>query len=101
MKKMAKELYQDSTSIGLQLLYDSDRFVVTHQAHPDSLLPNSNPIFEIVDKQTNKELVLCGAWASAFRRQIEMWQLNTPSQEEVEEMLTSYADLAQLPLVVH
>ena len=41
------------------------------------------------------------AWADLFQRQIEAWQLNTPSQEEVETTLDGYAELAQMPVVMH
>jgi hypothetical protein len=54
-----------------------------------------------VDKRTNKEVYLDGTWADAFQRQINAWQLNTPTQEEVEEKLEGYAELAQNPLVLH
>ena len=57
--------------------------------------------FEIVDKRSNKEVYLDGSWADAFQRQINAWQLNTPTQEEVEETLDGYAELAQNPLVMH
>jgi hypothetical protein len=57
--------------------------------------------FEIVDKRSNQEVYLHGSWAEAFQRQINAWQLNTPTQEEVEETLDGYAELAQNPLVMH
>jgi hypothetical protein len=44
---------------------------------------------------------LDGSWADVFQRQINAWQLNTPTQEEVEETLDRYAELAQNPLVMH
>jgi hypothetical protein len=90
----------------MQMLYDSDAFVVVHiQANAPAEGENQPAIvrhgFEIVDKKTNKEVYLDGAWAEAFQRQINAWQLDTPTQEEVEECLESYAQLAQNPLVMH
>lgn len=93
----------------MQMLYDSESFVVVH------MLANETPSggqaagspalarhgFEIVDKRTNKEVYLDGSWADLFQRQINAWQLNTPSQEEVETTLDGYAGLAQNPLVMH
>jgi hypothetical protein len=91
----------------MQMLYDSDSFVVVHlQANeaaaegPESSLLARNG-FEIVDKRSNKEVYLDGTWADAFQRQINAWQLNTPTQEEVEATLDGYAELAQNPLVIH
>ena len=33
--------------------------------------------------------------------QIVAWQVNTPTQEEVEDTLERYAELAQNPVIVH
>jgi hypothetical protein len=90
----------------MQMLYDSDSFVVVHlqaneplegEVHPRSVRHG----FEIVDKRSNKEVYLDGTWADAFQRQINAWQVNTPTQEEVEATLDGYAELAQNPLVIH
>lgn len=90
----------------MHILYDSDTFVVIHMLANEApegevapLLPRHG--FEIVDKRTNKEVYLDGSWATAFQRQIKAWQLITPTQNEVEETLESYAELAQNPLVMH
>jgi hypothetical protein len=90
----------------MQMLYDSDSFVVVHlqaneplegEVHPRSVRHG----FEIVVKRSNKEVYLDGMWADAFQRQINAWQVNTPTQEEVEATLDGYAELAQNPLVIH
>ncbi len=57
--------------------------------------------FEIVDKRCGKEIYLDGSWAELFQQQIVAWQLNTPTQEEVEDTLDRYAALAHQPVVVH
>ena len=103
----------------MQTLYDSETYSVTHMLANAELegieLPefsdadtqiHSVPVlarhgFEIVDKRSNKEVYLDGSWAEAFQRQINAWQANTPTQEEVEEMLGGYAELAQNPIVMH
>jgi hypothetical protein len=54
-----------------------------------------------VDKRSGKEVYLDGSWAELFQQQIEAWQQNTPTQEEVEDALDRYAGLAQHPVVVH
>ena len=93
----------------MHMLYDSDAFVVVHM-QPDTL-PGEAPEplhpqlvrhgFEIVDKRSGKEVYLDGSWAELFQQQISAWQLNTPSQEEVEDTLSRYAELAQNPVVMH
>ncbi len=94
----------------MQMLYDSDAFAVVHilanaaldgelQAEEGPQIPRHG--FEIVDKRSGKEVYLDGSWAEMFQQQINAWQRNTPSQEEVEDTLEGYASLAQMPVVMH
>ena len=93
----------------MNTLYDSDTFAVVHLL-PDA--PSADapvegmPVlarhgFEIVDKRSGKEVYLDGLWAELFQQRIAAWQANTPTQEEVEDTLEGYAELAQNPVVVH
>ena len=98
----------------MQMLYDSDSFVVVHM-RPDAVEPEDGSTedgtevipqlarhgFEIVDKRSGKELYLDGSWAEMFQKIILGWQQQTPTQEEVESTLDSYAGLAQNPVLVH
>jgi hypothetical protein len=94
----------------MHMLYDSDAFAVVHilanapeDAEAQRLLGPQIPRhgFEIVDKRSGKEVYLDGSWAEMFQEQINAWQQNTPSQEEVEDTLEGYASLAQMPVVMH
>ena len=103
----------------MHTLYDSETYSVTHMlanAEPDGKTalgtvktvqyPAGVPTmarhgFEIVDKRSGKEVYLDGSWAELFQARLNGWQQKTPSQEEVEEMLESYAELAQMPVVMH
>ncbi|NJS36035.1 MAG: DUF3567 domain-containing protein [Brachymonas sp.] len=114
----------------MNMLYDSDSFVVVHlQSEPQQdakpqdamqvamqgislegiqLSSDDKPEyrlarhgFEIVDKRSGKEVYLDGSWAELFQQQIVAWQVKTPTQEEVEETLERYAQLAQNPVVLH
>jgi hypothetical protein len=112
----------------MQMLYDSDSFVVVHlQAEPqedegardavqvalqgipiEGLQSADKPEyrlarhgFEIVDKRSGKEVYLDGSWAELFQQQITAWQSKMPTQEEVEETLERYTQLAQNPVVMH
>ena len=91
----------------MQMLYYSDSFVVLHMlAESPSPEENAPPQlerhgFEIVDKRSGKEVYLDGSWAEMFQEKILAWQLNTPSQEEVEDTLERYSGLAQHPVLVH
>ena len=94
--------------VAMQMLYDSDSFVVVHMV-PDSEDDASESAgpqlarhgFEIVDKRSGKEVYLDGSWAEMFQEKIMDWQRNTPTQEEVEDTLDGYVGLAQNPVVVH
>ena len=96
----------------MQMLYDSESFVVVHML-PDVLAPvlatdTPEPApqlarhgFQIVDKRSGKELYLDGSWAEMFQQKILAWQRDAPTQEEVEDTLDRYTGLAQNPVVVH
>lgn len=92
----------------MRMLYDSDSFVVVHVQPTEDQAPAAPNLpvlardgFEIVDKRSGKEVYLDGSWAELFQQQIAAWQLNTPTQEEVEDTLEGYAELAQTPVVLH
>ena len=107
----------------MQTLYDSDSYMVNHMlaiALPgqggameapgagiaDGQAATLAPVmarhgFEIIDKRSGKELYLDGAWAELFQQRIAAWQRSTPTQEEVEDTLEQYAELAQNPVVMH
>lgn len=96
----------------MHTLYDSDDYIVTHMmATVESGTTGANGVaaepallrhgFEIVDKRSGKELYLDGSWAELFQQRLADWQRNTPTQEEVEDTLSQYAELATLPLHVH
>ena len=98
----------------MQMLYDSDSFVVLH-LKPELGLPTQITLadghtcapalprhgFEIVDKRTGKEVYLDGSWAELFQQQIHAWQRQSPTQEEVEDILERYAQLAQNRVLIH
>ena len=103
----------------MHTLYDSETYSVTHMlanavaAEAPFEVTNEHVMavllvpalarhgFEIVDKRTNKEVYLDGSWAELFQQQISAWQQKTPTQEEVEDTLEQYAELAQNPVLVH
>ena len=93
----------------MDMLYNSDTYSVMHLKAQDESLEPARPDlpvlsrhgFEIVDKRSGKEVYLDGSWAELFQQHIVAWQVNMPTQEEVEETLEQYAELAQNPVVVH
>lgn len=97
----------------MHMLYDSESFTVTHTVDMGADAPMDDAVdatrppalvrhgFEIVDKRSGKELYLDGSWAELFHQRIAQWQRQTPTQEEVEDTLAQYAELAQTPLTLH
>ena len=93
----------------MNLLYESESFAVMHVLANDTgeAASISKPPtlerhgFEIVDKRSGKEVYLDGSWAELFQQHIVAWQVNMPTQEEVEDTLSQYAELAQNPVLVH
>mgnify|MGYP001002284335 CR=1 FL=1 len=98
----------------MNTLYDSEAFSVVHMQQDIPMPLEANPLFaqkgehslvrhgfEIVDKRSGREVYLDGSWAEVFHAQIQEWQRNTPTQEEVEDTLDSYTGLAQHPVVIH
>ena len=73
----------------MQMLYDSDSFVVVHlQANAPAQGEAEPGIarhgFAIVDKRSNKEVYLAGLLAESFHRQIHPWQTHPPTPAQVE-----------------
>ena len=95
------------SSDAVHMLYDSESYAVVHvqPTEGDAPLAPHLPVlsrhgFEIVDKRSGKEVYLDGSWAELFQQHITAWQLNTPTQEEVEDTLEGYAELAQNPVLM-
>ena len=93
----------------MHMLYDSESFVVV-QIHANALEESAPaPVvpelarhgFEIVDKRSGKEVYLDGSWAEMFQERLNVWQQNTPTQEEIEDTLEGYAELAHTPVALH
>jgi len=92
----------------MDMLYNSDSFSVMllhTQQTDDPVRPDVPTLqregFEIVDKRSGKEIYLEGQWAELFQEHLRAWQENAPTQEEVEDTLAGYAELAQTPMMVH
>ncbi len=91
----------------MHTLYDSDSYIVNHlQPAEEGEAEAERPVllrhgFEIVDKHAGKEVYLDGSWAELFQQRLTEWQRTMPSQEEVEDTLAQYAELAHTPVHVH
>jgi hypothetical protein len=75
-------------------MYESDIFLVVH-------IEEEGAGFEVIDKDKAKTIYLVGAWAEIFKAQCEIWKAQAPTTEEVDEVLSGFAVLAQNPLRLH
>ncbi|MDD5325501.1 MAG: DUF3567 domain-containing protein [Polaromonas sp.] len=93
----------------MQMLYDSDTFVVVQilanapeESAPAPAIPElARHGFEIVDKRSGKEVYLDGSWAEMFQQRLSAWAQKTPTQKEVEDTLEGYSGLAHTPISLH
>jgi hypothetical protein len=93
----------------MNTLYDSEYYIVVHMMTAlldsevlDAAAPKlTRHGFEIVDKRSGKEVYLEGGWAELFQQHITAWHENSPSQEEVEDTLSRFAELAQTTVTLH
>jgi len=85
----------------MSMLYESEAYVVVHEDANAGRLPDARNCYIIVDKPRNVQVALADTWAQVFEMQLNLWQRNLPSVEEVDATLESYCVLAQNPLVIH
>jgi Protein of unknown function (DUF3567) len=89
----------------MNLLYNSDSFVVVQFELPDEVAgPARRGGYEIVDKLARKEIYLQGAVAESFQRGVEAVVQDSPSDEReqrLDEYIAGFTALAQQPVVLH
>ena len=57
--------------------------------------------YEIVDKFARKEIFLEGVLAKSFREGVEALIQKSPSEDEIDEYIAGFTELAQHPVVLH
>jgi hypothetical protein len=94
----------------MNVLYESDNFLVVHNEY---VLPitqigrfdvdPARACFELIRKSVEvPDLVaLSGPLACAFRKRLDGWKQNTPSQAQVEAVLDGYLHLGPVPYHYH
>jgi hypothetical protein len=87
--------------VGMQMLYNSDSFVVVQFDAPGSAPGTAAGGFEIVDKFARKEIYLQGAVAERFRQGVQELVQQGPSLESLDDFIAGFTAAAQQPLVLH
>lgn len=95
----------------MQMLYNSDNFVVVRFELADENLPAAEgqpPAaqggYEIVDKFARKEIYIQGALAERFQQGVQALVDQGPSpalQEALDEFIGGFTALAQHPVLLH
>jgi len=85
----------------MQMLYNSDSFVVVRFDAPGHAPGTVAEGFEIVDKFARRETVLQGAVAERFRLGVEALVQQGPTAELLDDFIAGFAAAAPHPLVLH
>ncbi len=87
----------------MQMLYNSDQYAVVQIGEPeaDSTGAPEHGGYEIVDKFARRGIFLDGAVAEGFKRGVNALVERGPSEEEVDDFIAGYTQLAQQPVVLH
>ena len=88
----------------MQMLYNSDHYVVVAfdmSAESDGVQEPSQGGYEIVDKLARRGIFLNGAAAESFKRGVSELVERGPTEEEVDDFIEGYTQLAQQPVVLH
>jgi hypothetical protein len=96
------------------MLYNSDSFAVVQFDLPSQPSDQRTPVlepaddakltrggYEIVDKFARKEIFLEGAIAERFKEGVEKLIQTSPSEDELDEYIAGFTQLAQHPVVLH
>lgn len=89
----------------MQMVYNSDSYVVVEfdlgQGAEGEATSERTGGYEIVDKFARKEIFLEGAVAESFKRGVDALAETSPSEEEFDNFIAGYTQLAQQPVVLH
>lgn len=83
----------------MQMIYNSSNYVVVEFAGSGARSEYSG--FEIMDKNTQRELFLDGVMAENFRKCVQELIDTDPSLEEVDDFLGQFDPLIVHPIVIH
>jgi len=91
------------------MLYNSDSFAVVqfdltpHQPEPlpEGDAPLTRGGYEIVDKFARKEIFLEGVMAQSFKEGVEALIQTGPSEDELDDFIGRFTQLAQQPVILH
>ncbi|GGX22926.1 BTH_I0359 family protein [Pigmentiphaga litoralis] len=84
----------------MEMIYNSSNYVVVEFAEIEGATAYGGG-FEIVDKQSRRELYIAGESADQFRNQVQELIASEPSMEDVDEFLSQFDDYMNHPVTLH
>ena len=84
----------------MEMIYNSPNYVVVEFAQIDGVATTTGG-FEIVDKQSRREVYIAGESAEQFRSQVRELIATEPSMEDVDEFLSQFDVYMNHPLTLH
>lgn len=89
----------------MQMLYNSDSFAVVQIDLPslagEGVQADARGGYEIVDKFARKEIFIHGAIAERFKEGVQALIDSDPSEDEFDDFISGFTQLAQHPVVLH
>lgn len=85
----------------MQMLYNSDSFIVVQFDVPTPGAALGRGGYEIVDKLARKEIFLEGLMAESFKSGVQAIVDGEATPEAFDEFIGRYTALAQQPVVAH
>jgi len=85
----------------MQMLYNSDNFVVVQFDLPTEAGELTRGGYEIVDKTARREIFIEGAVAESFKLGVQALVDNEAAADGFDDFIETYALLAQQPLTLH
>ncbi|KMZ12114.1 hypothetical protein BVER_04212 [Candidatus Burkholderia verschuerenii] len=85
----------------MQMIYNSPNYCVVEFPPQDNHLAMMSGGYEIVDKNTQREIFIDGALAAKFREHVQKLIEEEPSLEDVDEFLGQFDILMTQPVVLH
>jgi hypothetical protein len=84
----------------MEMIYNSPNYVVVEFAQLEGASSYGGG-FEIVDKQSKRELYIAGESAEQFRIKVQELIATEPSMEDVDEFLSQFDVFMNHPVTLH
>ncbi len=85
----------------MQMIYNSPNYCIVEFAPQAGHLAMVSGGYEIVDKNTQREIFIDGAMAARFREHVRELIEGEPSLDEVDEFLGQFDSMMNQPVVLH